>query len=68
MAMGLQREQHGQCRHMGVMVAVTVAAMVMIVGIVVVAMVAAMAASAIVRLAFIQLERLAHTDVVFAHV
>jgi hypothetical protein len=66
---GLQREQHGERRHMGVVVAMPVAAMVMIVVIMAVAMVPAMTiAATVVRLAFVQWKRLAHIDVVFAHV
>jgi hypothetical protein len=79
LAIGLQREQHGECRQMRVMMAVMVVAMAAVVMIVVimrmmvmmtmvVAMVpAVMGATVILRLAFIQLKRLAHTDVVFAH-
>ncbi|HEY2010351.1 MAG TPA: hypothetical protein VGH23_15285 [Rhizomicrobium sp.] len=67
---GLQREQHGQRRHMGVVVAAGVAAVVMIVVIMMMVMAApAMTAVAFVSwLAFVQLKRLAHTNVVFAHV
>jgi hypothetical protein len=82
MAPGLQREQHGQRRQMVMGVAVMIAgvpamAVVMIVMIMVVVVtammmvvamaLAAMSAAIVLRLAFIQLKRLAHTDIVFAH-
>jgi hypothetical protein len=76
-AIGLQREQHGERRQMGMVVAVMAAAMavvmiVMIMVIVSMMMVVAMApavmsAAVILRLAFVQRECLAYTDVVFAH-
>jgi hypothetical protein len=75
MAIGLQREQHGECGHMHVVMAAGVAAMVMIVVIVVmvtammvVMMPAAMATAIVLWLAFVQRKRLAHPYVVFAHV
>ena len=76
-AIGFQREQHGECREVDVVVTVMAVIMaVMIMGmmvmmtavVVVVAMVpAVMGAAIVLRLAFIQLKRLAHTDIVFAH-
>jgi hypothetical protein len=52
-----------------VMIVVIVVIVVMVTVMMVVAMVpAVMAAVVVLRLAFIQLKRLAHTDVVFAHV
>jgi hypothetical protein len=77
-AIGFQREQHGpRCQmHMVVavvgvpaMAVVMIVIVVMMTAMMVVAMVpAVMAATVVLRLAFIQLKRLAHTDVVFAHV
>ena len=80
MAISLQREQHGERRQMHMAVAVMVVGVpavvivVMMTAMMVVAMVpavmavmAVMAAAVVLRLAFIQLKRLAHTDVVFAH-
>ena len=83
MAIGLQREQHGERREVNVVMtvmaagvmAMAVAMIVVIMGMTVmmtavgvVAMVpAVMGAAVFLRLAFIQLKRLAHTDVVFAH-
>lgn len=77
MAISLQREQHGKRRHMGVMMAMTVATMVMVFVVMgmmmpmmmVMAMMAAITAAGLVfRPTFVQLKRLAHADVVFAHV
>ena len=71
MAIGLQCEQHGERRQMHVVMAACVAAVVMVVVIMVMIVVmvsAAMAAAIVLRLAFIQLKRLAHPYVVFAHV
>jgi hypothetical protein len=81
-AIGFQRKQHGERRQMdvvvvtvtmtAVMVRIMVTMIVMMTMVmsmmVVVAMVpAVMGAAVFLRLAFIQLKRLAHTDVVFAH-
>lgn len=81
MAIGLQREQHGECRQMGVMMAVmamtmavvmimvmVVIVMIVMVTMVVVAMVPAVVVAAVARLAFVQRKLLAHTDVEFTHV
>ena len=81
MAIGFQRKQHGERREVNVVMtvmaagvmAMAVAMIVVIMGMMtavgVVAMVpAVMGAAVFLRLAFIQLKRLAHTDVVFAHV
>ena len=83
MAIGFQREQHGERREVNVvmtvmaagvmvmamvMIVVILGMMVMMTAVVVVAMVpAVMGAAVFLRLAFIQLKRLAHTDIVFAH-
>jgi hypothetical protein len=73
MAIGLQREQHGECRHMHVVMAAGVAAMAVVVVVVIMAMIvvmvpAAMATAIVLWLAFVQRKRLAHPYVVFAHV
>jgi len=83
LAIGIQREQHGECRQVRMMMAVMVvgvAAMAVIRAVMIVVMTmvmsmmmvvamvpAAMGAAVFLRLAFIQLKRLAHTDIVFAH-
>jgi hypothetical protein len=80
-AAAIQPEHHDERRHMGaqmiammkVMIVIVVVMMMVVVMMVVVMMVAAMAMAAMtaavfLRLAFVQLKRLAHTDVVFAHV
>jgi hypothetical protein len=78
MAISLQREQHGERRHMHVVMAAGVAAVVMMVIVImvlivmvtmmVVAMVPAVMVAAVARLAFVQRKLLAHTDVKFTHV
>jgi hypothetical protein len=78
MAISLQREQHGECCHMHVVMAAGVTAVVMMVIVImvmivmvtmmVVAMVPAVMVAAVARLAFVQRKLLAHTDVEFTHV
>jgi hypothetical protein len=68
MAVSLQCEQHSQGREMGVMVMAMMTAVVIVMVAAMMMTVPAVAAAAIpLRLAFIQREILAHTDIEFAH-